>query len=292
VVFLFYKLKPKKMKSKVLVPFVLVLFLGGSVIATGQDRNQKKIDRIQRKIEKQHQKLSELRGDEFNSYVVAPSFNAEKIEKIRQEAMAQAEVAREHAREAREMQREIMEEQREAMQGQREAMMEQKRDMERRMIVIGKDHAKNFQYKFKSPNWESNGGEAFVFDGNEFEFKMPEMKSGVYSIYSGNQDNLSINKNLTDETSSADFSYEVKEGAAGIAISVTGEIESGKVKVVIKRPDGEVYNEYTLSSLANVNWKQSINFEDQEESQYLGKWTVTVSAEKAKGTYRVDMWER
>jgi hypothetical protein len=292
VVFLFYKLKPKKMKSKVLVTFTLVLFLTGSVIAIGQDRNQKKIDRIQRKIEKQHQKLSELRGNEFGSYVVAPSFNAGQIAKIKKEALAQADVAREHAREAREMQLEIMEEQREAMHEQRDAMMKQKRDLEKSMIIIDKDNAKNFQYHFKSPNWESKDGESVFFHGEDFNFEMPKINSGVYSIYSGNQDNLSIKKNLTDETSSADFSYEVKSGASGLAISVTGEIESGKVKVVIKRPDGEVYNEYTLSSLANVNWKQNIKFEDQEESQYLGKWTVNVNAEGAKGSYRVDMRER
>ena len=74
-----------------------------------------------------------------------------------------------------------------------------------------------------------------------------------------------------------------------MSVNVTGAIDSGKVNVTIKRPDGEVYNEYTLSPLANVNWKQTIKFEDQKETEYLGKWTVTVSAEKAKGNYRVQL---
>jgi hypothetical protein len=268
------------MKPKIVVPLMLLVFLAGSAISVGQDRNEKQINRLQRKIEKQTKKLQELTGEEFRvDTQIAPPMNEEEIEKIKEEAKAQAEEAREQARESMEM--------------QREAMQDQKRVMEEKMIIIRdqKDlNGKKYHYYYKTPNWKSKEGGVTVFGGTgDVKVDIPEFKGGVYSVFSDSQDNLSINKNLSDETGTADFNYEVKEGASGVSVNVNGAIDSGKVNITIKRPDGEVYNEYTLSPLANVNWKQTIKFEDQEESQYLGKWTVTVAAEKAKGTYTVQI---
>jgi len=300
-----------------MVPIILVAFLSGPITLQAQDRNEKKIDRIQKKIEKQSKKLQELTGEEAHIYrEVAPMMKAEQIAKIREEAMAQADQAREQVRESMELQRE-------AMQAQREAMQDQKRDLEKQMIIIRKKNAeklgqlkalkldelrelgdsnaaevqvwkdgngKNYSYSFKSPNWESKSGEAFVYGyPGKVKVEIPEFNGGTYSFFSGNQDILSINKDLTDESSSADFNFEVKEGSGEMSVNVNGAIDSGKVVITIKRPDGEVYNEYTLSSLANVKWNQAIKFEDQEESEYLGKWTVTVAAEKAKGKYSVQI---
>lgn len=313
------------MKPKLFVPIMLFVFLAGTITSFGQDRNEKKINRIQRKIEKQSKKLQELTGDEFRAFEeIAPPMDSEEIEKIREEALAQADEAREQAREVMEEQREAFEEQREAMAEQRDAMLDRKRDLNKKMIIIRKKNGENLEvireldldkledlkelkenemevfkdlngkklhYYYKTPRWESKDGEAFLFDGaGDIKIDIPEFKGGgVYRFHTDTQDNLSINKILADESSSADFNYEVKEGASGLSVLVNGAIDSGKVKILIRRPDGEVYNEYTLSPLANVNWKQSIRFEDQEESEYLGKWTVSVTAEKAKGNYSVQI---
>lgn len=283
------------MKALIITPLLLVAFLAGPLTLMGQ--NEKKINRELRKIEKHSKKLQELKGINFTEIEKGVWGAQEKMAADREEALAQADEQREQVREA-------MEQQREAMQEAREAMMDQKRELERSMIIIRDKNAKEmdvvqdfngkkWHYYYHTPKWDSKGGEKIVMatPGN-FKFDIPELKGGVYNFYAGNQDNLEINKNLADESSSADFNYEVKSGATGLAISVTGEIEAGKVKVVIKRPDGEIYNEYTLSSLANVNWKQNLKFEDQEEAQYVGKWIITVTAEKAKGSYRVDIRER
>jgi hypothetical protein len=146
-----------------------------------------------------------------------------------------------------------------------------------------------YHYYFKTPKYEYNGTEPVVINVPDIDVDVPAIKGGVYNFFTDSQDNLSINKDLTDESSTADFNYEVKEGAKGMSLRVNGTIDSGKVVVTIKRPDGELFNEYTLSSLANVNWRQNLKFEDQKESEYLGKWTVTISAEKAKGNYSVQI---
>lgn len=298
------------MKSNVFVPLILVAFLAGSVLAFGQDSNEKKIDRIQKKIEKQTKKLQELTGEEAHAYTVMGSPMDEKeIQKMKEEVWAQSREAQAEALESIEL--------------QREAMADQKKEMEEKMIIIRKKNAeqmakrnymnpeklkklkekqveiwkdingKKYHYYFNSPNFAYKVVEPTVIDMPEdIKVDIPEIHGGVYSFANISQDNLSIDKTLTEESSSADFNYEVKEGSTGMAVLVNGAIDSGKVKIVIKQPDGVLYNEYTLSSLANVNWRQSIKFEGKKGTEYVGKWTVTVSAEKAKGTYRVKLSAR
>jgi hypothetical protein len=302
------------MKPKLLVPFMLVIFLAGSSLAFGQSRNEKKIDRLQRKIEKQSQKLQELTGEEYRiDTQIAPPINEEEIEKIKEEAMAQAEQAREEVKESMEIQRE-------AMEDQREAMKDQQREMEKKVIVIRKKNAekmaqlnelnllgeedsvkvvvdvlkdhngKKYHYYLKTPNHQSGSGGVTVFGSDgDYKLNIPEFKGGAFNFFYNNQDNLSINKTLKEESGLVEFNYEVKEGSNGISLTVKGEMEAGQIEILIKRPDGEVYNKYTLSPLANVSWKQTIKLEDQKETEYVGKWTITVDADNAKGSYNVQI---
>ncbi|MFA6126705.1 MAG: hypothetical protein WC699_05330 [Bacteroidales bacterium] len=305
------------MQPKLLLSMILVVFLAGPALVLGQDRNEKKIERLQRKIEKQNKKLQELTGEEHQLFVGTPMvMDAEQIARIREKTMAEVEASRDQIREAMEVQRESMREQRQAIEEQVRAIKEQAREMqESRLDELGdlKDSdqlqelkklkelkMKKFKggvysYSYPSGNFTWTQPHMatipnFKADIPDVKIDIPEFNGKVYGIASSSsRDNLSINKNLTDESSTADFTYQVKEGATALAIDVNGAIDSGKVTVVIKRPDGEVYNEYTFSSLANVNYRQTVKFEGMEESQYLGKWTVSVTAEKAKGTYSVQL---
>jgi hypothetical protein len=314
------------MKARFFTPLLLLVFLAGPSMLNGQDASQKKIDRLQRKIEKQTKKLQKLTGEEMEwAAMTSPAMNEEDIARITEEAMAQAEEAlaeaggaREKAREEMEAQREIMREQREVMNAHREAMDRGRNDMQENMIIIRKKNlekmdelrelsreklddlreteievlsdlnGKKYHYSFKYPKFDYKF-EMPEINAEDFKIDVPEMKAGIISLYGGNQDNLTIDKELTDATNSADFNYELKEGANGMSIRVEGAIDSGKVKIAIKKPDGELYNEYTLSPLANVNWKQSVQFDEEDEAKYIGKWTVSITAEKAKGKYSVHL---
>ncbi|MFA5816440.1 MAG: hypothetical protein WC865_12550 [Bacteroidales bacterium] len=296
------------MKARIIVSLLLVTFLAGPVTVMAQSSKEKKINRELRKIERHSRKLQELQGIDFTAaQAETAAVNDEEIARIREEATAQADEWREQVREAMEQQREAIEEQRQALEEQRQAIEEQLREMQDSKLeelgdlkdsdeFIELKHLKDLPkmkkfkggvYIYKAPKGAFTWTEPKVIDIPDI--KLDIEKSLPHIAFFSNQDNLSINKTLTDESSTADFNYEVKEGANGMSVLVNGAIDSGKVKITIKRPDGEVYNEYTLSSLANVNWKQNIKFEDQKESEYLGKWTVNVTAEKAKGTYSVQL---
>ncbi len=279
------------MKPKSIVPFLLVAFLAGSSIAYGQDSNEKKIQRLKHKIEKQSKKLHELTGeDKIVIGHISPSIRAEEIAKIKDEARAQADEARKQATEARAQAGEIRARVRGSIDQQRE-MGQQLKEMKE--FEIQKNiNGKKYSYYYNTPKFEYRAGNPVVIDVPDIKVDIPEFKNQVYTAFMGNQNNLSINKILKDETSSADFNYEVKKGTPGVSINVNGSIDSGKVIVTIKQPNGDVYNEYTLSPLANVTWRQSVDFDDKEETTYVGKWAVTVTAENAKGNYSVKISER
>jgi len=220
------------MKAKIIVSLLLAIFLAGPVTVMAQDRNEKKINRLMRKIEKQNRKLEKLNGGEFHAFAqVAPLADMEE----------QMSLFRENNSEKMDQ-------------------IKAKREIEMEVL-------KNINGK---------------------KFHVPEFNGGGYSFFS-DEDALEIQKDLAGETISADFNYEVKKDATGMNLNVNGSIDSGKVVITIKKPDGSVFNEYILSPLANVNWHQTLKFEGEEESAYIGKWTVTVAGENAKGKYSVHL---
>lgn len=295
------------MKTKFIAPLLIAALLAGSTVVIGQDRNEKKIERLQHKIEKQSQKLHELTG---NTEIVTMGhawspLNENQIAKIRDEARAQADQAREQAAEVRAQAGEVRARVRESMDRQHE--MGQKLKEMKEFEIQKNINGKRYNYYYKTPKFQYREGSPMAIsvpgykieaadvnvDIPDIKIDYPQFKGQVYSVFGGSQNNLEINKNLTaDETSTADFNYEVKKGANGISVNVEGAIDSGKVKVTIKLPNGEVYNEYSLSPLANVNWNQTISIDEENEAGYIGKWTVTVAAEKAKGNYSVKLGER
>lgn len=304
---------------------MLVLLLCGSAVAMGQDLNDRKIKRIIRKIERQNERLRELQGHEFHVY--GGNIDKEEIEKIRQEARADREEAMKEVQEAMQERKEAFAEQQEEMKLKQKEMQEQilimkdgqikklqelkelgklkelegigelegldelkdLQKIESEMEVL-KDHEGNMTYYYKAPNlkYKYKAGEPFVVKAPNIAFDAPMVKGEAFSILTG-RDGLTIEKELAGETITADFNYEVEAGTEGISLSVNGSIEAGSVVITIKKPDGTVFNTYNLSPLANVSWKQSLTFEDEEEAAYVGKWTVTVAAEGAKGKYSVRM---
>jgi hypothetical protein len=291
------------MKAKVIIPLLLVAFLAGSAAGFGQDKNQKKIERLQKKIEKQQQKLHELTGQELNFYRMdVPKIDMEEIEKIKQDAMIMRDKAMEEARAQMEDHRMRLEEERERMDDQRKDMQERVRiireenldnlkDIKESEIEILKDlNGKKLNYYYKAPNLVWKGSDPVVM-GENFKFEMPPVKAGVYTIFD-DKDALNIENKLEGETQSADFPYEVKDGSDGLTLNVSGSIDEGKVVITVKEPDGTLYNEYTLSPLANVEWKQTISFDDENAEKMMGKWVVSVNSTNAKGAYKVHISSR
>ncbi|MFO7618002.1 MAG: hypothetical protein R6V75_12210 [Bacteroidales bacterium] len=265
------------MKPILYLPLILALLVAGSTLAHGQEINSRKVERIKRKIEKQQRKLNEMTGKESKTfYYSIPPVDEARILEIRSEALTAKDRA--------------LQEHQQAMKEFRKQMELKQKELSHKQIEIRREFDKNrHYYSYSIPDLDIRIPDPIVFSVPDIRVDLPpRLRGGVYNLF-GDQDILDVRKELTGESSSVDFPYEIKEGATGLSLSVNGSIESGKVLITIKKPDGSIFNEYTLSPLADVNWRQSISFDEQEADSYEGKWMVTVTAEQAAGSYSLQI---
>ncbi|MFH0760561.1 MAG: hypothetical protein V2A67_03560 [Bacteroidota bacterium] len=109
-----------------------------------------------------------------------------------------------------------------------------------------------------------------------------------YNIWSMKQNNsLIISKDLADVTNATDFTYEVKEDTYNISFSVNGTLNAGEMTIIFKNPQGKNFQELTISPLADINWNQEFEWNEDNQDEYLGKWMVSIKAANAKGKYNV-----
>lgn len=80
---------------------------------------------------------------------------------------------------------------------------------------------------------------------------------------------MEIKKDLAGETISADFNYEVKKDATGMNLNVNGSIDSGKVVITIKKPDGSVFNEYEINKGRQSNIAGTLLFRVLQSGTYF-----------------------
>lgn len=115
----------------------------------------------------------------------------------------------------------------------------------------------------------------------------------LQDMYNRRENNsMNISKALEDVSLSTDFQYEVKEGTNSVSFFVNGTLKAGELKITLKKPDKTAFQEIPISPLADVNWNQQFSWEEDESDAYLGKWTISISASKANGNYRVQVNSR
>jgi len=278
------------MKSKWIIPMMLVALLAGSAVAFGQNKNEKKINRIMRKIEKQNKKLQKLNGSEYDmSKHTGSVVENNDWQDMRQEEMVQQKQAIKRHQEAMERYRDAMRKDREKMRRQTEDLRLQLKGLQDRELEVLKDmNGDQFLYYYRTPKLELNIPDTLGIHDEDFKIDFPKLKKDVLTLI-GEPSILEIEKDLTGETISADFNFEIDSQKNAISLTVNGAIDNGKVTITIKKPDGTIFNENTLSPLANVNYNQKLNFEGEDESGYLGKWTVSIAAVEAKGKYHISI---
>ena len=97
---------------------------------------------------------------------------------------------------------------------------------------------------------------------------------------------LSLSKDLEDVSITKDFYFDVKEGTTSIDMMVIGTLSSGDLTITVNKPDGELYQKFQVSPLADVDWTQSLKLEEEGES-FTGKWTINLSGSGATGNYNL-----
>lgn len=296
------------MKARIFLPLVFLAVLFVVPQAQAQDmsrRQERKLKREMKKLEKQMKKVHELKtfnfdfnfdGDDFLDARIHKEFaEQQKVSalKHRKMAMKQKEMAMRQADRARVMARRY---QRENLERVRE-YQHRSTDQARRVFELQREQLEKIREHYP------DGFEIpeIVFEMPDMDFDFPEIAISVphvAEVYKNlvmafeSDNNLSINKTLSDESVEKEHKYTVAEDAIYLDLRVKGSVESGEVKITLKTPDDKEYQTIELNSSADINWNQKMKLEGDNKDKYKGKWTISVKGDKVKGRYSIYMRSR
>ncbi|MHC1702465.1 MAG: hypothetical protein AB9846_01030 [Tenuifilaceae bacterium] len=120
--------------------------------------------------------------------------------------------------------------------------------------------------------------------GNYFVAPVPNF------TFSGTGDNttFTISKKIKEpNTFSSDFEYEVPENVSGLYFVFNSELETGTLKLTITKPNGKVFQMFSVAPVANVDWNKQIKVKEGEAKDYSGNWKITISTKDSKGYYQL-----
>ena len=138
-------------------------------------------------------------------------------------------------------------------------------------------HSPKPHVKVHAPQFQLNTPDIDVKLPGVYKWKTFEEESGNTFELSKDLDNVSITR---------DYFFDVKEGTGSVSFSINGSLSSGELKVTVKKPDGDVYQDFQLSPLADVDWTQKLDLDEAGE-EMAGKWTLTLSGSAATGSYQI-----
>jgi len=304
------------MKKGIWIPcLALSVFLAAPALQA-QDHTQKELRRELREMRKELRKTGKIsQRDMKRMQKEIQSLHNESrelvwldAEKIREEAEAQREKAMAMAEKQRYMAREQAERIREESERMRDEHLRAAEEYRDQMLEL-KENSEVLKWKNpKKGVYFYRGPEDFEFEWRDFdfpeievpEFHFPDSLSRQFKYFAPganvirdlsfySESNLNIRKDLENSSDAADYEFIVKEGSEKITISVNGELGSGKIDVTITRPDGTQYQKIQLSPLADVNWKQTIEVDEDQSDSCVGHWKVTVQSKEASGNYALKM---
>ena len=123
-----------------------------------------------------------------------------------------------------------------------------------------------------------------VFEASNIDVRTP-MVYEYRNFFSEQASVLELSKDLENVSVSKDFFFDVEDGTKSINMNIDGTLQSGDLTITVKKPDGELFQKFQISPLADVDWSQQIDLE--EEESYMGKWTINLSGKGATGSYNL-----
>lgn len=147
--------------------------------------------------------------------------------------------------------------------------------------IIELEHLEQLEHleEFEHLNFEMP---EMVFEASNFDIRTP-MVYEYNNFYSEQGSVLELSKDLEDVSVSKDFFFDVEDGTKSINMNIDGALQSGDLTITVLKPDGELFQKFQISPLADVDWSQQISLE--EEESYKGKWTINLSGKGATGNY-------
>jgi len=104
-----------------------------------------------------------------------------------------------------------------------------------------------------------------------------------------NQSQLTIRKNFRGTTNTSKGNFDVESDIRRLRCMINGSVKEGEITILVEYPDGKKFKELTINSSADINFSQSISIEEDEADKYVGSWSYVIKADKAEGSYMLQI---
>jgi len=162
--------------------------------------------------------------------------------------------------------KEILVEERQQWQDQQEEMRELERQYAEEARVMAREAAR------VRPHTRT-----VVIDGDEGDF--------VFFTPGQSQTQLTLRNTFRGGTDSSTGTFDVEEGTRQFRCMINGKVRSGQISIKILYPGGKTFKHLEITSAAEISFNQSLMIKEDEQSKYIGAWKYEVKADKAEGTY-------
>jgi hypothetical protein len=182
--------------------------------------------------------------------------------------------------------KEMLEQERQQMKQEQQRILEQ----EKKMRELER------QYADQHRDMERQAREAYRARESS-RARASSRSSGIYTegayvapmMAHQNQSQLTLRNSFRGGTDTSKGEFEVEPGTKHFKCVISGKVNSGEIYIAVEYPDGKAFKELTINSAAEISFSQSLTIKEEEEKRYFGAWKYVVKAEKAEGSYMLQI---
>jgi hypothetical protein len=106
---------------------------------------------------------------------------------------------------------------------------------------------------------------------------------------SSSQTQLTLRNTFRGTTDSSNGTFDLGEDTRHFRCMINGKVQSGEITIKIEYPGGKTFKELTINSSAEISYNQALTIKDDDADKYIGAWKYTVKADKAEGSYMLQI---
>jgi hypothetical protein len=103
------------------------------------------------------------------------------------------------------------------------------------------------------------------------------------------QSQLTLRNTFQGGSDTSQGTFEVEEETRRFRCMINGKVRSGTITIKISYPGGKSFKDLTINSSAEVSFSQVLNISEGKGDKYIGEWEYEVKADKAEGTYMLQI---
>ncbi len=156
-------------------------------------------------------------------------------------------------------------------------------DEQQRMVIIQREHAD------RERDLARRQREHIFFDNEDDSYFLAD-DGNVFSFMGHQHSSQLILRNTfrggSDETKGE---FEIDAEAHVFKCMIHGRVRSGHISIRVYYPDGKLFKELGISPSAQVTFNQSNTIDEESRARYKGAWNYEVEADKAEGSYTLQL---